>query len=110
MQRLTGLPSAPNVTLIDRRKPQPPTSHSNTTFTNQIYIRWCCIDPSNAPGLSRTSLYFYSVGRNGDPRLAGRQIPEPLQDVIGKRKRPDRVHHIGKQARRGESQRAPSHQ
>src|ERR1700684_1741840 len=47
----TGPPSAtPNVTLLDRRKPKPyPWSHANTTFTTQIYIRWCCFDLSNAP-------------------------------------------------------------
>src|SRR5208337_570289 len=49
MQRLPGLPSTPNVTLINRRKPKPSWSHSNTTFPTQIYIRWCCIDLSNAP-------------------------------------------------------------
>src|ERR1700691_3498782 len=50
MQRLSCLPAAPNVTLLDRRKPKPhPSSHANTTFTEQIYIRWCCIDLSNAP-------------------------------------------------------------
>src|SRR6202041_1522551 len=50
MQRLSRLPAAPNVTLLDRRKPRPhPSSHANTTFTEQIYIRWCCIDLSNAP-------------------------------------------------------------
>src|SRR6202041_149841 len=53
MQRLSCLPAAPNVTLLDRRKPKPhPSSHANTTFTEQIYIRWCCIDLSNAPGES----------------------------------------------------------
>jgi hypothetical protein len=25
--------------------------HANTTFTQQTYIKWCCIDLSNAPGL-----------------------------------------------------------
>jgi hypothetical protein len=50
MQRLSRLPAAPNVTLLDRRKPKPhPSSDANTTFTEQIYIRWCCIDLSNAP-------------------------------------------------------------
>src|SRR6202167_2976133 len=50
MQRLSGLPAAPNVTLLNHRKPKPhPWSHANTTFTEQIYIRWCCIDLSNAP-------------------------------------------------------------
>jgi DNA repair exonuclease SbcCD ATPase subunit len=50
MQRLSRLPAAPNVTLLDRRKPKPhPWSHANTTFAEQIYIRWCCIDLSNAP-------------------------------------------------------------
>src|ERR1700721_76429 len=45
LQRLSCLPAAPNVTLLDRRKPKPhPSSHANTTFTEQIYIRWCCID------------------------------------------------------------------
>src|SRR5271155_865734 len=52
MQRLPRLPSTPNLTLIDRRKSKPPlSSHSNTTFPKQIYIRWCCIDLSNAPPL-----------------------------------------------------------
>jgi hypothetical protein len=37
MQRLSRLPAAPNVTLLDRRKPKPyPWSHANTTFTTQI--------------------------------------------------------------------------
>jgi hypothetical protein len=26
--------------------------HANTTFTQQTYIRWCCIDLSNAPAVS----------------------------------------------------------
>src|SRR5271169_5317384 len=53
MQRLPRLPAAPNVTLLDRRKPKPhPWPHNNTTFTELIYIRWCCIDLSNAPDLS----------------------------------------------------------
>src|SRR5262249_20760093 len=56
MQRLSCLPSTPNVTLLDRRKPKThPCSHDNTTFTQQIYIRWCCIDLSNAPDLSGTN-------------------------------------------------------
>ena len=46
--------SAPNLALVDRRKPKPPSSHSNTTFPTQIYIRWCCIDLSNAPRLPVT--------------------------------------------------------
>jgi len=50
MQRLSRLPAAPNVTLLDRRKPKPhPWPHDNTTFIELIYIRWCCIDLSNAP-------------------------------------------------------------
>src|ERR1700722_8257763 len=61
MQRLSRLPAAPNVTLLDRRKPKPhPSSHANTTFTEQIYIRWCCIDLSNAPALPET--YTTGVG------------------------------------------------
>src|SRR5271155_5040821 len=28
------------------------SSHANTTFTEQIYIRGCCFDLSNAPRLS----------------------------------------------------------
>src|SRR5580658_2391978 len=59
MQRLSRLPAAPNVTLLDRRKPKPHlSSHANTTFTEQIYIRWCCIDLSNAPpqsGITRNT-------------------------------------------------------
>jgi hypothetical protein len=51
-QRLSRLPSAPDLTLLDRRKPKPhPWPHANTTFTEQIYLRWCCIDLSNAPRL-----------------------------------------------------------
>jgi len=39
-----------NVTLLDRRKPKSLSwPHANTTFTQHTYIRWCCIDPSNAP-------------------------------------------------------------
>jgi hypothetical protein len=50
MQRLSRLPPAPNVTLLDRRKPKSLSwPHANTTFTQQTYIRWCCIDLSNAP-------------------------------------------------------------
>src|SRR6202041_1634071 len=64
MQRLSRLPAAPNVTLLDRRKPRPhPSSHANTTFTEQIYIRWCCIDLSNAPRLSGLGQRF-AVYRN----------------------------------------------
>jgi len=51
MLRLSRLPAAPNITFLDRRKPKPhPWPHANTTFTEQIYIKWCCIDLSNAPG------------------------------------------------------------
>ena len=60
MQRFSRLPAAPDVALLDRRKPKPyPWSHANTTFTTQIYIRWCCFDLSNAPdspGLSTLRL------------------------------------------------------
>src|ERR1700704_3546805 len=53
MQRLAGLPATPDITLLDLRKPKPhPRSHINTTFRELTYIRWCCIDPSNAPRLS----------------------------------------------------------
>jgi hypothetical protein len=53
MQRLSRLPPAPNVTPLDCRKPKSLSwSHANTTFTPQTYIRWCCIDLSNAPRLS----------------------------------------------------------
>src|SRR6266478_783247 len=52
MQRLSRLPPVPNVTLLDRRKPKSLSwPHANTTFTQQTYIRWCCIDLSNAPSL-----------------------------------------------------------
>src|ERR1700738_1173111 len=52
MQRLAGLPTTPDITLLDLRKPKPhPRSHTNTTFRELTYIRWCCIDLSNAPGL-----------------------------------------------------------
>src|SRR5258708_39202543 len=52
MQRLAGLPATPDITLLDLRKPKPhPRSHTNTTFRKLTYIRWCCIDLSNAPGL-----------------------------------------------------------
>src|SRR5882724_6255083 len=52
MQRLSRLPPVPNVTLLDRRKPKSLSwPHANTTFTQQTYIRWCCIDLSNAPEL-----------------------------------------------------------
>src|SRR5882724_7274562 len=52
MQRLSRLPPVPNVTLLDRRKPKSLSwPHANTTFTQQTYIRWCCIDLSNAPRL-----------------------------------------------------------
>src|SRR5712692_9166055 len=55
MQRLPRLPPVPNVTLLDRRKPKSLSwPHANTTFTQQTYIRWCCIDLSNAPRLSGT--------------------------------------------------------
>src|SRR5262249_38733913 len=44
--------AAPNVTLLDCRKPKPfPWPHVNTTSQEQTYIRWCCIDLSNAPRL-----------------------------------------------------------
>src|SRR5260221_7956440 len=50
MQRLSGLPATPDITLLDLRKPKPhPRSHTNTTFREPTYIRWCCIDLSNAP-------------------------------------------------------------
>src|SRR5262249_1626132 len=42
-----------------RRHPSPPQKAQNaflasysTTFTERIYLRWCCIDLSNAPRLS----------------------------------------------------------
>src|SRR5207237_1253584 len=53
MQRLAGLPATPDITLLDLRKPKPhPRPHTNTTFRKLTYIRWCCIDLSNAPRLS----------------------------------------------------------
>src|SRR5437899_7072294 len=56
MQRLAGLPATPDITLLDLRKPKPhPRSHTNTTFRELTYIRWCCIDLSNAPPLSFTT-------------------------------------------------------
>src|SRR4029077_15159786 len=52
MQRLSRLPAAPNVTLLNRRKPKSLSwPHANATFTQPTYIRWCCIDLSNAPRL-----------------------------------------------------------
>src|ERR1700686_4380462 len=55
MQRLSRLPPVPNVALLDRRKSKSLSwPHANTTFTQQTYIRWCCIDLSNAPRLSGT--------------------------------------------------------
>jgi len=48
MQRLSRLPPRPTVTLLDRRKFSLSWPHANTTFTQQTYIRWCCIDLSNA--------------------------------------------------------------
>jgi hypothetical protein len=42
MQRLSRFPAAPDVTLLDRRKPKPfPSPHVNTTSQEQTYIRWC---------------------------------------------------------------------
>src|SRR5215469_5970964 len=62
MQRLSELPTVPNVTLLDRRKTKPqPWPHDSTTFTKQIYIRWCCIDLSNAPDLPDISNRVGSV-------------------------------------------------
>src|SRR5271170_5785682 len=56
MQRLSGLPATPDITLLDLRKPKPhPWFHTNTTFRKLTYIRWCCIDLSNAPDLSGLS-------------------------------------------------------
>ena len=55
MQRLSRLPPAQNDTLLDRRKPKSLSwPHANTSFTQQTYIRWCCIDLSNPPRLSST--------------------------------------------------------
>ena len=52
MQRLSGLPATSNITLLDLRKPKShPRSHTNTTFRELTYIRWFCIDLSNAPDL-----------------------------------------------------------
>src|SRR5215472_231157 len=57
MQRLSRFPAVPDVTLLDRRKPKPfPWPHVNTTSQEQTYIRWCCIDLSNAPRLSGVDL------------------------------------------------------
>jgi hypothetical protein len=62
MQRLAGLPTTPDITLLDLRKPKPhPRSHTNTTFRELTYIRWCCIDLSNAPRLEVTYLYAASI-------------------------------------------------
>src|SRR4029077_2730440 len=53
MQRLSGLPATPDITLLHLGKSKPhPRSHTNTTFRELTYIRWCCIDLSNAPCLS----------------------------------------------------------
>src|SRR6202041_2150116 len=69
MQRLSCLPAAPNVTLLDRRKPKPhPSSHANTTFTEQIYIRWCCIDLSNAPRYSVLEHVSADLACSGQPK------------------------------------------
>ena len=45
-------PAAPHITLLDSRKPQAhPWPHANTSFAEQIYITWCCLNLSNAPDL-----------------------------------------------------------
>src|SRR5580693_3978717 len=65
MQRLSRLPPVPNVTLLDRRKPKSLSwPHANTTFTQQTYIRWCCIDLSNAPRLPGVETDFIKVCYN----------------------------------------------
>ena len=76
MQRLSRLPAPPNVTFLDRRKPKPhPWFHDNTTFTELIYIRWCCIDLSNPPrllGQSPTNLDIIVVSALIDHGIPGR--------------------------------------
>src|SRR5579863_4589444 len=53
MQRLSRFPAAPNFKPLNRGKTKPyPRPHANTTFTEQIYTRWCCIELSNPPDLS----------------------------------------------------------
>src|ERR1700724_1363386 len=74
MQRLAGLPTTPDITLLDLRKPKPhPRSHTNTTFRELTYIRWCCIDLSNAPRLPGkwppVSLKFSRQSRQGMRKL-----------------------------------------
>src|SRR5258708_7397525 len=71
MQRLSGLPATPDITLLDLRKPKPhPRSHANTTFREPSYIRWCCIDLSNAPALLEQKRYERIIHHpNYNPRI-----------------------------------------
>src|SRR6202011_6289806 len=50
MQRLSRLPSAPDVTLPQKAQTVFLASY-NTTFKEQIYNRWCCIDLLRPPAL-----------------------------------------------------------
>jgi hypothetical protein len=55
MQRLPGLPNDARFVLLDSQKIQTIVLASyHTTFTEQPYIRWCCIDLSKA--LARRNL------------------------------------------------------
>src|SRR5215469_15270634 len=77
MQRLSELPTVPNVTLLDRRKTKPHLwPHDSTTFTKQIYIRWCCIDLSNAPALpDKFTIQVFS--------LVGLPVNRELRAILG---------------------------
>src|SRR5208337_5172672 len=91
MQRLSRLPAAPNVTLLDRRKPKPhPWSHANTTFAEQIYIRWCCIDLSNAPRCSGVSVLVCAhLVRGGFTHLPRMPFRDHCARTFNRRKIPD---------------------
>jgi CheY-like chemotaxis protein len=94
-----ALPTTPPTDLLLRGKSKPfPWSQANTTFTAQIYIRWCCFDLSNAPRQSGTTIKAPVVElarQDGGDKLIPLKLrythrrvsPPPAKPVVLERKR-----------------------
>ena len=77
MSLFTGMARAAHASL------GPQMVHINTTFPTQIYIRWCCIDLSNAPRLSGlTSEPTGKLNTAGMEKASLRVTPDNLGNVL----------------------------
>src|SRR5258708_3668101 len=75
MQRLSGLPSAPDVALLDRRKPKTfPWPHTTPPLESKTYIRWCCSDLLRPPRLSGLRKHTCTSDRDAKALECGRMI------------------------------------